>query len=78
MWNLGKPKKIDVSFELSSKGDQNAHERFLKFVCVVGHLGAAPGFNEGRKGGVVVVVEISCLQAGGRTGSAYIQVIEDC
>ena len=50
LWNLGKPKKIDVNVELSSKGDQNALGRFLKFLCVVGQLGAAPGFNEGRKG----------------------------
>lgn len=50
LWNLGKSRKIDVNFELSLKGDQNSLGRFLKFVCVVGHIGAAPGFSEGRKG----------------------------
>ena len=50
LWNVGKPKKIDVNFEPSLKSDQNALGRFLKIVCVVGHLVTASGSSEGRKG----------------------------
>lgn len=75
LWNVGKPKKIDVNFEPSLKGDQNALGRFLKIVCVwlvilLLRLGPVK-VERGRSGGC----RDSLLAICGRTGTAYIDCL---
>jgi len=55
-WNVVEFGEVDVNLELSSKGNPKCSWEVVFEVSVCGW---SSGFNEGRKGAVVVVVEVS-------------------